>query len=67
MPIQELIIFSSDTSEVAQGLYTPTMEKIDILFRPAHPVEFLIDDVAADGDRIGLHLLELVKKTAGNY
>lgn len=38
------------------------MEKIDILFRPAHPVEFLIDDVAADGDRIGLHLLELVKK-----
>ncbi|MGK4115992.1 glutathionylspermidine synthase family protein [Lysinibacillus capsici] len=62
VPIQELIIFSNDTSEVAQGLYTPTMEKIDILFRPAHPVEFLIDDVAADGDRIGLHLLELVKK-----
>ena len=43
------------------------MEKIDILFRPAHPVEFLLDDVASDGDRIGLHLLELVKKTAGNY
>lgn len=37
------------------------MEKIDILYRPAHPVEFLIDDVSSDGDRIGLQLLELVK------
>ena len=37
------------------------MEKIDILYRPAHPVEFLIDDMSSDGDRIGLHLLELVK------
>ncbi|WP_155590430.1 glutathionylspermidine synthase family protein [Lysinibacillus cavernae] len=62
VPIKDLIIFPSDTPNVAQGLYTPAMEKIDILFRPAHPVEFLLDDVASDGDRIGLHLLELVKK-----
>lgn len=62
VPIQKLIIFSSDMANVSQGLYTPAMEKIDILFRPAHPAEFLIDDVASDGDRIGLQLLELVKK-----
>ncbi|MEA0551998.1 glutathionylspermidine synthase family protein [Lysinibacillus irui] len=62
VPIQKLTIFSSDTSNVSQGLYTPAMEKIDILFRPAHPAEFLIDDIASDGDRIGLQLLELVKK-----
>ncbi|KMY29753.1 glutathionylspermidine synthase [Lysinibacillus xylanilyticus] len=61
VPIQELIIFSSNTANIARGLYTPTMEKIDILYRPAHPVEFLIDDVSSDGDRIGLQLLELVK------
>lgn len=62
VPIQKLVIFSSDTPNVSQGLYTSDMEKIDILFRPAHPAEFLIDDVASDGDRIGLQLLELVKK-----
>lgn len=62
VPIQKLIIFSSDTPNVSEGLYTSDMEKIDILFRPAHPAEFLIDDVASDGDRIGLQLLELVKK-----
>lgn len=61
VPITELLIFSSDTSEVARGLYTSTMEKIDVLYRPAHPIEFLIDDVAPDGERIGLQLLELVK------
>ncbi|MFJ7952381.1 glutathionylspermidine synthase family protein [Lysinibacillus sp. NPDC096418] len=61
VPIADLVIFSSDTSEIAMGLYTPSMEKIDILYRPAHPIEFLIDDVAPDGDRIGLQLLELVK------
>lgn len=61
VPIAELLIFSSNTAEVERGLYTPSMEKIDILYRPAHPVEFLIDDVASDGDRIGLQLLELVK------
>ena len=61
VPIQKLIIFSKDTPSVMRGLYTPSMEKIDILYRPAHPVEFLIDDIASDGERIGLQLLELVK------
>ncbi|POZ57401.1 putative acid--amine ligase YjfC [Lysinibacillus sphaericus] len=61
VPIQKLIIFAKDTPSVMRGLYTPSMEKIDILYRPAHPVEFLIDDIASDGERIGLQLLELVK------
>ena len=61
VPISELIIYPEATGTIQRGLYTPQMEKIDILYRPAHPLEFLIDDVAADGDRIGLHLLELVK------
>lgn len=61
VPIQKLIIFSKDTPSVTRGLYTPSMERIDILYRPAHPVEFLIDDIASDGERIGLQLLELVK------
>ncbi|WP_431028746.1 glutathionylspermidine synthase family protein [Lysinibacillus sp. LZ02] len=56
--IKELIIF---TEGPQRGLYTPAMEKIDVLYRPAHPIEFLMDDVAEDGDRIGLHLLDLVR------
>lgn len=63
VPIQELIIFPEDTMNVQRGLYTPKMERIDVLFRPAHPLEFLIDDVSSDGEdtRIGLELLDLVK------
>lgn len=59
VPIKELIIF---TEGEMRGLYTPALEKIDVLYRPAHPIEFLLDDVAEDEDRIGLHLLDLVKE-----
>jgi len=58
VPIKELIIFKDGPQ---RGLYTPSMERIDVLYRPAHPIEFLIDDVAKDGDRIGLQLLDLVR------
>ncbi|TSI05745.1 glutathionylspermidine synthase family protein [Lysinibacillus sp. BW-2-10] len=61
VPISQLIIYPTDNEHIKRGLYTPSMEKIHILFRPAHPIEFLIDDVAEDGDQIGLHLLDLVK------
>ncbi|ATP40776.1 glutathionylspermidine synthase [Solibacillus sp. R5-41] len=63
VPISKLIIFGNDTTTVKRGLYTPNMERIDVLYRPSHPLEFLIDDVSADGEgtRIGLDLLELVK------
>ena len=58
VPIKELIIVSDG---IKRGLYTPAMERIDILYRPAHPIEFLLDDVADDGDCIGLQLLDLVR------
>ncbi|MCH7323828.1 glutathionylspermidine synthase family protein [Solibacillus sp. MA9] len=57
VPIKELIINNGSQ----RGLYTANMERIDILYRPAHPIEFLLDDVAEDGDRIGLQLLDLVR------
>ncbi|MEK4698181.1 glutathionylspermidine synthase family protein [Solibacillus sp. FSL R7-0668] len=58
VPIKELIIIKDG---LQRGLYTANMERIDILYRPAHPLEFLLDDVAEDGDRIGLQLLDLVR------
>lgn len=63
VPIKQLIIYEQSTSTVERGLYTPNMERIDILYRPAHPLEFLIDDVSNDEEqsRIGISLLELVK------
>lgn len=66
VPIEQLIIFEHTAGTVEKGLYTPNMEKIDILYRPAHPIEFLIDDVSDDEEktRIGLVLLELVKSRA---
>lgn len=63
VPITQLIIYEQDTGTIERGLYTPNMERIDILYRPAHPLEFLVDDVSNDEEasRIGLSLLELVK------
>ncbi|WP_341322070.1 glutathionylspermidine synthase family protein [Solibacillus sp. FSL H8-0523] len=58
IPIKELIIISEGPK---RGLYTKALERIDILYRPAHPIEFLLDDVADDGDLIGLQLLDLVR------
>ena len=58
VPIKELVII---TDGPKRGLYTPEMERIDVLYRPAHPIEFLIDDVAEDGERIGIQLLNLVR------
>lgn len=61
VPLSELIIFSESTPEYERGLYTSSLEKIDVLYRPAYPIEFLIEDVSPDGDKIGLQLLDLVK------
>ncbi|MFY7869211.1 MAG: glutathionylspermidine synthase family protein, partial [Exiguobacterium sp.] len=41
------------------GVYTPSGERIDILYRQTYPIEHLVDDRAADGDLIGIRLLEL--------
>lgn len=63
VPIKQLIIYEEDSATIERGLYTPNMQRIDILYRPAHPLEFLIDDVSDDGQftRIGISLLELVR------
>ncbi|MGE7983720.1 glutathionylspermidine synthase family protein [Solibacillus sp. NPDC093137] len=63
VPITQLIIYEQDTGTIERGLYTPNMGRIDILYRPAHPLEFLVDDISNDEEasRIGLSLLELVK------
>ncbi|MEG0386188.1 MAG: glutathionylspermidine synthase family protein [Solibacillus sp.] len=63
VPIKQLIIYEENTATIERGLYTPNMERIDILYRPAHPLEFLIDDVSDDGQltRIGMSLLDLVR------
>lgn len=41
------------------GVYTPSGERIDILYRQTYPIEHLVDDRAPDGDLIGIRLLEL--------
>lgn len=45
-----------------RGSILQIKQKIDVLYRPAHPIEFLIDDVSSDGDPIGIQLLELIKE-----
>lgn len=62
IPISDLLIIKESNNHIKKGLYTPDMEKIDVLYRPAHPIEFLIDDVSSDGDPIGIQLLELIKE-----
>lgn len=64
VPIKQLRLFEQGIGMKAKGLYTPNMERIDVLYRPAHPLEFLIDDVSDDEEqsRIGIALLELVKE-----
>lgn len=62
VPISELKIINESNQHIQKGLYTPDKQKIDVLYRPAHPIEFLIDDVSSDGDPIGIQLLELIKE-----
>ncbi|MFN4214312.1 glutathionylspermidine synthase family protein [Exiguobacterium sp.] len=41
------------------GVYTPSGERVDVLYRQTYPIEHLVDDLAPDGTRIGVRLLEL--------
>ena len=52
VPLHELLV--DETS-----VRTPSGEPIDVLYRQTYPIEHLIDDRAADGDLIGLRLLDL--------
>lgn len=58
--IATLRVVSEDENGYERGLYTEDMRKIDVLIRPAHPIEFLLDDVSEDGERIGLEILKMV-------
>ncbi|MCA1054910.1 glutathionylspermidine synthase family protein [Rossellomorea aquimaris] len=43
------------------GVYTPSGERIDVLYRPTYPIEHLVDDADPDtGERVGQELMELV-------
>lgn len=43
------------------GVYTPSGERIDVLYRPTYPVEHLVDDVDPDtGEKVGQDLIELM-------
>jgi glutathionylspermidine synthase len=43
------------------GVYTPSGERIDVLYRPTYPIEHLVDDADPDtGDKVGMELIELV-------
>ncbi|OIU72959.1 glutathionylspermidine synthase family protein [Rossellomorea aquimaris] len=43
------------------GLYTPSGERIDVLYRPTYPIEHLVEDVDPDtGEKSGLDLIKLV-------
>ncbi|EIT83646.1 glutathionylspermidine synthase [Fictibacillus macauensis ZFHKF-1] len=44
-----------------KGLFTPSYEKIDVLYRQTYPIEHLVHDVSVAGDPVGLELLDLVK------
>jgi len=52
VPLHELLV--DETS-----VRTPNGEPIDVLYRQTYPIEHLIDDRAADGDLIGIRLLDL--------
>ncbi|TCI44853.1 glutathionylspermidine synthase family protein [Exiguobacterium sp. SH3S2] len=41
------------------GVYTPSGERVDVLYRQTYPIEHLVDDRAPNGDLIGIRLLEL--------
>ncbi|EPE63007.1 glutathionylspermidine synthase family protein [Exiguobacterium sp. S17] len=43
----------------ADGVYTPSGERVDVLYRQTYPIEHLVDDRAPNGELIGIRLLEL--------
>ena len=55
VPLQHLRIDSN-------GLYDDEGTQIDILYRQTYPLEHLIHDQADDGTKVGIQLLDLVKK-----
>lgn len=60
--MEDLRIVTDFSEHHERGLYDSNMNKIDILIRPAYPIEFLIDDYSEDGDSIGIEMLKLVQE-----
>lgn len=52
VPLDQLLV-------ATDGVYTPSGERIDVLYRQTYPIEHLVDDEATDGEKIGLRLLHL--------
>lgn len=68
IPIHELKIVEEDVlsdegSLIPKGIYTPTFEKIDVLYRQTYPIEHLIyDEDPQTQDKVGEALLKLVEQ-----
>jgi len=56
VPIDELRV------QEGIGVFTPSGEKIDVLYRQTYPIEHLVDDKAEDGTDIGVELLKVVQE-----
>ncbi|WP_042352945.1 glutathionylspermidine synthase family protein [Bacillus massiliigorillae] len=67
IPIHELKIVEEDVVEngqisIPRGVYTPNLEKIDVLYRQTYPIEHLINDEdPTTSDKVGEILLRLVE------
>lgn len=67
IPIHELKIVEEDVVEnsevmIKRGIYTPDLEKIDVLYRQTYPIEHLINDEDPESkDKVGEILLQLVE------
>lgn len=68
IPLHELKIIEEDTKldndeVIPRGLYTPSFERIDVLYRQTYPIEHLIDDEdPVTNDKVGEILLQLVEE-----
>jgi glutathionylspermidine synthase len=67
VPLHELRIIKEDIrlhdgTIVKRGLYDHQGRKIDLLYRQTYPLEYLLDDRSADGEEVGILLLQLWKE-----
>jgi glutathionylspermidine synthase len=67
VPLHELRIIKEDIrlhdgTILKRGLYDHQGRKIDLLYRQTYPLEYLLDDRSADGEEVGIFLLQLWKE-----
>lgn len=66
-PIGDLLVAEEDIYEDGQvvyekGLYNADRERIHLLARPGHPIEFMLKDMSTDGSAVGVDLLKFRKE-----